>query len=242
MDSIAVTVKNESDETMYIDRDPNWDDQVLTIDGKPQMEIYPLNPEAKAVVGVEGGGTEMGVIFATSKGYDDDGSGFYQLTIGVDDSGTVGITDGGANGQPAVSYTLEDRRASSMTMLFVDDASRNLAVTMKNESSHEIKISGDPNWDDQVIIIDGKPHKQTYRLAKGASAVVGVADYNEMGLWVTSRELNGEGEGSYSMEIGPNDAGNEDVTDGTVFGTPAVKYTLHDQKPLSMTMVFVDAG
>jgi hypothetical protein len=142
-----------------------------------------------------------------------------------------------------VSYTLQDRKASSMSMSFVDDDSLSLAVTVKNESSFEIKISGEPNWDDQVITIDGKPHKKTYSLARGASAVVGVTlDNDEMGVYFTSRELGGAGEATYSMEIGPNAAGNEDVTDSTTFGTPAVKYTLHDQQPLSMTMVFVDAG
>lgn len=120
MGKLAVTVRNNASRTVYIDRDPNWDDQVLTIDGKRQMEIYPLNPGASAVVGVDWDATEMGVIFATEANYDYDGSGFYQLTIGQDDSGTLGITDGGPNGTPTVRYTLQDQQSLSMTMVFAD--------------------------------------------------------------------------------------------------------------------------
>jgi phage gpG-like protein len=249
MDKLAVTVKNESEEILYIDGDPNWDDQVLTINGTPQKEIYGLNPggSSQAVVGVVGDSNEFGVIFATSRDSDSDGSGIYQLTIAPDDGGTLGVTDGGPSGHPTVNYTLDDRKPLSMTMRFVDDDNDDtlsLAVTVKNESSHEITIQGDPNWDDQVITIDGKAHKQPYSLAPSASVVVGIFDFNQIGVDFTSRHLNGDGDGdiSYYMEIGPNDAGNQDVTDSATFGTPAVKYTLHDQEPLSMTMVFVDAS
>jgi len=243
MDSVAVTVKNDASEIVYIDRDPNWDDEILTIDGKPTMQIYPLNPGAKVVVGTKDGGDEMGVIFATSPDYDDGKSGFYQLAIGQDDSGTMGVKDGDPFGHPTVNYSLHDRKPMSMTMLFVDDDTLSLAVTVKNDSSYDIQIVGDPNWDDQVMTINGKRHEKPYDLKPGGSVVVGIAvDYNQMGVDFTTKDLDGGGSAGYNLEIGPNDAGNEDVTDSYPFGNPAVKYTLHDQKPLSMAMVFVDAG
>jgi hypothetical protein len=119
MGKLAVTAQNQTSNIVYIDRDPNWDDQVLTINGAPQMEIYALNPGASAVVGVDWDATEMGVIFATTKNYDYDGTGFYQLTIGQDGD-KLGITDGGPNGTPTFTYTLQDQQSLSMTMVFAD--------------------------------------------------------------------------------------------------------------------------
>jgi hypothetical protein len=121
MGKLAVTVKNDASGIVYINGDPNWDDQVLTVDGNPQMEIYPLNPGGEtAVVGIEGDAGEMGVIFSTTTNSDYDGSGFYQLTIGRGDTGMLDVTDGGPYGSPTVSYTLHDRQPLSMTMVFVD--------------------------------------------------------------------------------------------------------------------------
>jgi hypothetical protein len=114
-----------------------------------------------------------------------------------------------------------------------------LAVTVKNDSSHDLFIDGDPNWDDQVLTIDGTPHQKAYRLPAGSSAVVGItADYNEMGVMFGS----GTGSWFYQLSIGPDDTGNQSVTDDSTEGTPAVTYTLQDQAPLSMTMDFVDAN
>ena len=114
-----------------------------------------------------------------------------------------------------------------------------LAVTVKNDSSHDLFIDGDPNWDDQVLTIDGTPLERVYRLPAGSSAVVGItADYNEMGV------IFGSGNDSwfYQLSIGPDDTGNQSVTDSYVNGTPTVTYTLRDQAPLSVTMDFVDAN
>lgn len=110
-----------------------------------------------------------------------------------------------------------------------------LAVTVNNNASSDLFIDGDPNWDDQVLTINGEPRQEVYRLPAGSSAVVGItADYNEMGVI-----FGGGNDGwSYALSIGPDDAGNQSVTDSFVFGTPPMSYTLQDQSPLSMTMVF----
>lgn len=122
MSSLAVTVKNDSSHDIYIDKDPNWDDQVLTIDGAPQESIYVLAPGSSAVVGITADYNEMGVIFAGSKDYDyGPGSWMYQLSIGPDpDTGDQAVTDGEPSGSPTVEYRLEDQEPLSMTMIFVD--------------------------------------------------------------------------------------------------------------------------
>lgn len=112
-----------------------------------------------------------------------------------------------------------------------------LAVTVNNDSSQDLFIDGDPNWDDQVLTIDGTPQEQVYRLPPGASAAVGItADYNEMGVMFGS----GNDSWTYQLSIGPDENGNQSVTDSYIHGTPPVNYTVRDQAPLSMTMVFTD--
>lgn len=120
MNRLSVTVRNDTNQELFIDGDPNWDDQVLTIDGTPRERIYGLGTGSSAVVGITADYNEMGVIFATSRNYDSDGSGFYQLTIGPSDDGNLGVTDGGPNGSPTVQYTLADQAPLSMTMTFTN--------------------------------------------------------------------------------------------------------------------------
>lgn len=118
MDSLAVTVRNDTHHELFIDGDPNWDDQELTVNGTPQEQIYGLAAGSSAVVGITADYNEMGVIFATTRNYDYDGGGFYQLTIGPSADGNLGVTDGGPNGSPTVQYTLADQAPLSMTMTF----------------------------------------------------------------------------------------------------------------------------
>lgn len=119
MASLAVTVKNDTSQELYIDGDPNWDDQVLTIDGTPQEQGYGLAAGSSAVAGITADFNVMGVIFSTTENYDSDGN-FYQLSIGPTDEGNLSVTDGGANGTPTVNYTLADQAPMSMTMTFID--------------------------------------------------------------------------------------------------------------------------
>lgn len=120
MASLAVTVRNDTHQALFIDRDPNWDDQVLTIDGTPQEQIYSLTAGGSAVVGVTADYNEMGVIFSTVQNYDSGDNGFYQLTIGPSDDGNLGVTDGGPNGSPTVKYALSGQTPMSMTMTFTN--------------------------------------------------------------------------------------------------------------------------
>ncbi len=123
MDILAVTVRNQSSHDVYVDRDPNWDDQVLTFDGVPGEGIYLLAPGSSVVVGItDDDYNQMGVIFAGAKNYEyPPGAWFYQLTIGPDpDTGDQSVTDSYISGSPTVEYRLEDQEPLSMTMVFVD--------------------------------------------------------------------------------------------------------------------------
>lgn len=119
-----------------------------------------------------------------------------------------------------------------------------LAVTVKNDSTHDFYITKDPNWDDQVLTFDGEPAESMYPLEQGSSVVVGITiDYNEMGVIFTSGANYDYDPGTwlYQLTIGPDpETGNQSVTDGGPMKDPTVKYTLSDQEPLSMTMEFVD--
>jgi hypothetical protein len=114
-----------------------------------------------------------------------------------------------------------------------------LVLTVKNDSSHVLFISGDPNWDDQVLTIDGTPQDQPFTLSVGSSASV-TAGYTEMGVMFSTVPDYDSGP-AYQLSIGPDpDTGNASVTDGNSWGPPPMKYTLSDQTPLSATMTFVD--
>jgi len=125
MSNPVVTVKNHSTRDIFVDGDPNWDDQVLTINGKPTKKIYTLTPGSEITVSVHwdeaGAELMMGVIFADAANYDFGNVGFYQLSIGQETtSGNLGVTDENTNGQPLVRYTVSDQEPWSMTMAFVD--------------------------------------------------------------------------------------------------------------------------
>lgn len=120
-----------------------------------------------------------------------------------------------------------------------------MAVTVTNDSSRNIFIAGDPNWDDQELTIDGQPVNRPYELAPGSSAVVGIVDdYNEVGvIFAGARDYDYSGTWFYQQTIGPDpDTGNLSVTDDNPFNSPPVVYTLADQAPLSMTMRFAEGS
>ena len=51
-----------------------------------------------------------------------------------------------------------------------------------NNSGDNISISGDPNWDDQILIIDGKRINKQYSISKGNQITVEVKEANECGI------------------------------------------------------------
>ena len=47
-------------------------------------------------------------------------------------------------------------------------------VTVKNNASYDIFVSGDPNWDDQILLVNGEPIDRPYPLTPGSSIKVSV--------------------------------------------------------------------
>ena len=124
MSLATVTVKNHSSRDIYIDNDPNWDDQKLLLDDKPLRRGYTLQPDRSARISVDwngpGNAYMMGVIFADGPDYDYGDNGFYQLTIGQDeDSGLLDVTEGG--GEAKIAYAIGQQTPWSMTMDFADN-------------------------------------------------------------------------------------------------------------------------
>lgn len=122
-------------------------------------------------------------------------------------------------------------------------------VRVSNQSSRDIFISGDPNWDDQVLILDGRPKAKPYRLPPGRSADLfvpaedsGEIDAHAVGLIVADGlDVDYGSAGGYQTTIGrEQETGRLGVTDESVLNAPAVRYSTTSEGPLSMKMEFVD--
>jgi hypothetical protein len=120
-------------------------------------------------------------------------------------------------------------------------------VRVENRSTHAVFIEGDPNWDDQVLLVSGKALRGSHEVGKGSRATISQrgwgeeGDVNMMGvIFSDSPHSDGPGAGSYQLTIGQNP--NLGVTDSFSWGEPRVAYTVNDQTPWSMTMTFADAA
>jgi hypothetical protein len=123
-------------------------------------------------------------------------------------------------------------------------------VTVKNNASRDIFVAGDPNWDDQELIIDGQVITETYTLTKGATITVSV-NWEGPGeelmigvIFAETKNYDHGGAGFYQLSVGQDPkTGNLGVTDGGPNGGKLdIRYTLSDQTPWSMKMDFTDAS
>ena len=123
-------------------------------------------------------------------------------------------------------------------------------VEVSNQSSRDIFISGDPNWDDQTLIINGHAANKLHRLAPGHSAQLavpaesnGAFDEYALGLIVADGpDFDYGSAGAYQSTIGRQpETGRLGVTDETVLKAPAIRYAATNEGPGSMKLEFVDA-
>ena len=121
----VVHVTNQANHPVCIARDPNWDDQVLLINGRPASRSLCLTPGTAANVGVRLGTDTapdeqlMGVIFANAKDFHYGQVGMYQTTIGQHpDTSLLSVTDEYTSGSPAVTYAVSNQTQWSMDMTF----------------------------------------------------------------------------------------------------------------------------
>ncbi|WP_206951556.1 hypothetical protein [Trinickia acidisoli] len=126
----VVHVTNHASHKVCIAHDPNWDDQVLLVDGRAAKRTRCLAPGAQADVGIRlGADTEpeeylIGVIFADGKDFDYGKAGAYQTTIGHHpDTGLLAVTDEHTIRAPSVQYSTGNQTQWSMDMTFVDSDS-----------------------------------------------------------------------------------------------------------------------
>lgn len=116
-----------------------------------------------------------------------------------------------------------------------------VVVNVSNQAGVDVFVSGDPNWDDQQLMVDGETIDEPYLLASGNSAAVSVnwdappAD-EMMGVWFSrTPPANTD---AYALAIGADSTGNLAVTSDNSFGNPGFQFTTSDQAPWSMTMTF----
>lgn len=123
----VVRVANHSTHPVCIARDPNWDDQVLLIDGSPAKHTLCLSPDTRAEIGIAlGTDTDpdaylMGVIFSDGRDFDYGDAAAYQTTIGQNpETGLLGITDQFTISAPSQHYAISNQTQWSMGMTFKD--------------------------------------------------------------------------------------------------------------------------
>jgi hypothetical protein len=134
-----LVTRNQSNNVVYIADDPNWDDQILIVNGNELSgKSYPLEPGQSANItsnlveeahgrddmdDLEGGGI-LGVIFSDRPDIDADGGGFYQEAIGIDrKTGNMSMVDpaDAQSGEP--HFTLQVA-SQSPTVLHLDFETR----------------------------------------------------------------------------------------------------------------------
>ncbi|HEV7506222.1 MAG TPA: hypothetical protein VGS07_15050 [Thermoanaerobaculia bacterium] len=125
----------------------------------------------------------------------------------------------------------------------------NPVVTAKNNTSRDLYVAGDPNWDDQQLMVNGNVITEPYTLTKGSTAMVSVGwegpgEELMMGvIFSEAANYDGPGVGFYQLSVGQDPkTGNLAVTEGGPNGgTLHIQYTLSDQTPWTMKMDFTDA-
>lgn len=131
MSDAVVQLSNHTSRDIFIRGDPNWDDQILMLDGRPKTGLHRLAPgrSAELAVPAEGNGEideyALGVILADGRDFDYGSAGAYQMTIGRQpETGLLGVTDESVINEPAVRYSATSDGARAMRMEFVDARDR----------------------------------------------------------------------------------------------------------------------
>jgi len=120
-------------------------------------------------------------------------------------------------------------------------------VVSINNTSGDLIIDGDPNWDDQQLRIDGvvisSPYSSTCGQSVGASVDGwGENDGNEnmMGIWYIGPDNNNENQNNFMMTIGQNDEELMSITDITPLQPMTIKYSVVSQSKWILVLKFED--
>ncbi|RKP51088.1 hypothetical protein [Trinickia fusca] len=124
-----------------------------------------------------------------------------------------------------------------------------IVVHVSNQTSRDLFVAGDPNWDDQALLVDGQPFDRAYRLAAKASADISMnwaeqdtPGENMMGVIVADgTDYDYGSAGAYQMTIGRHpETGLLGVTQESTLNDPTVRHVDANGTPWSMQMSFVD--
>ncbi len=121
-------------------------------------------------------------------------------------------------------------------------------VISMNNTSGNLIIDGDPNWDDQELRIDGKIINSPYTSPKGQDVAASVYGWGEndgnenmMGIWYVGPNNNNENQNNFMMTIGQNDQGLMSITDITPLPPMSIKYSVVAQTKWTLVLKFEDA-
>ena len=128
--SIPLVTRNQSKDVVFISDDPNWDDQILIVNGEELGGgTYPLAPGDSADITTnliqeapDEDGIELGVIFADNDNYDIEGRG-YQEWVGQDpDTGLMSLRHAGdaEMGHPRFELKVLSQSRSTLQLSFLD--------------------------------------------------------------------------------------------------------------------------
>lgn len=120
-------------------------------------------------------------------------------------------------------------------------------VVSINATSGDLKIDGDPNWDDQELRIDGKISNEAYSSPKGQAVGAGVDGWTDksagelmMGIEYSGSKNNNQESNTIQMSVGLNKDGLMSVTDQNDYGTPTIKYSVIAQTKWILVLKFED--
>lgn len=121
-----------------------------------------------------------------------------------------------------------------------------ISVTVQNNTSRNLYVTGDPNWDDQVLWINHKLAHGAFLISVGLSALVSMKwdesppNENMMGIIISEASNPDDGSGGfYQLTIGENPSAQKmSVTDSYVYGAVKEKYIEVGQSAWSLALVF----
>lgn len=120
----------------------------------------------------------------------------------------------------------------------------NPILVVQSKTAKNVYVSGDPNWDDQVLILNGSTD-EGYALATEGSPVTASVDWSYppdrlmMGVLISEQKYGDQS--AYQLTIGVNpDTGKMDVTEPDSYGDPGIQYSITERTEDTVTLLFTE--